>query len=160
MVGWVFAVIGVMCWVSGVYVYRSTQEFAAHAIAVEGTVVDLQVQRSSRGITFMPVVTYRDAVGKEHTLYSSMTSNPPAFFVGQKVKVLYRPGDSELPFHARIESAGQLWGGAMFLGLFGSIFFIVGAIVLLLSWKGRELFIGKGWIYGKDITFGGKQGRP
>lgn len=159
LVGWVFAVIGVLCWVFGAYVYSATRDFAAHAVAVEGTVVELQVQRSSHGITYMPVVRYRDAAGEEHTLYSSMASNPPAFLVDQKVKVLYRPDDPEFPLHARIESTGQLWGGTLFLGLFGSIFFIVGMIVLLLAWKGRELFMGRSWTYSKDITFGGKQGQ-
>ncbi|HEY3645291.1 MAG TPA: DUF3592 domain-containing protein [Gammaproteobacteria bacterium] len=157
LVGWVFAVIGALCWVFGVYTYTSMRDFAAHAIAVEGTVVELQVQRSSHGITYMPVVEYLDTAGGRHTLYSSTASNPPAFFVAQKVRVLYRPDDPEFPLHARIQSTGQLWGGVIFLGVFGSIFLIIGMAVLLLSWKGREIFYGASWTFSKDIPFGGKR---
>ena len=157
VVGGLFALIGAACWIFGAYSYVETRDFAAHAVAVEGTVVELQVQRSSRGITYLPVVEYLDTAGKQHTLYSSTSSNPPAFFVDQKVKVLYRPDDPEFPLHAKIEGTTQLFGVAIFMGVFGSIFFLVGALVLLLAWKGMALTSGTSWTYSKEITFGKKQ---
>ena len=157
ILGGLFAVIGAACWIFGIYSYIATRDFAAHAVAVEGTVIELQVQRSSQGITYMPVVDYVDAAGKRHTLYSSVSSNPPAFLVDQKVRVLYRPDDPEFPLHAKIEGTSQLWGVAIFMGVFGSIFFLVGGVVLLLAWKGMGLSFGKQWTYSKEITFGKKQ---
>jgi hypothetical protein len=157
ILGSLFAVFGTLCWVFGAYSYVSTRDFAAHAIAVEGTVIELQMQRSSQGITYMPVVTYLDAAGKQHTLYSYTSSNPPAFFVDQKVKVVYRPDDPEFPLHAKIQSAGQLWGIGIFMAVFGSIFFIGGMVVLLVSWKGVQIPFGKSWTVSKEIAFGKKQ---
>lgn len=82
--------------------------FAAYSIAfsigareVQGTVIEM----AFRGHGQSPVVEY-DVNGKRFTYQSSLSSSPPAYSVGDKVTVLYRPDD---PARAQINSFLQRW---------------------------------------------------
>ena len=71
---------------------------------------------------------FKDAEGGSHRVTSPVSSRPAAYDVGEKVAVLYSPGDPE---DARIDSFFGLWGGSCIFGGIGFLFTLVATIVLV-----------------------------
>lgn len=120
--GWflsLFFAIGITAFSIGIYTAIDTRQFLQRAIEVPGTVVKM-VRRGSR--TYGPIVEYKDREGRGHTLYSSRSSNPPSFFAGESVVVVYDPSDADFPRNAKIRTFGELWGGVLFACVFGCFF--------------------------------------
>ena len=73
-----------------------------------------------------PSVSFRDAQGAEHIVYSSTASYPPKHQVGDTVRVLYSP---EHPRDAKIESFFSLWGLPFVTGLLAAFYLPLGLLV-------------------------------
>lgn len=120
----VFMVIGLLFLVGAVWAWSSASTFIAHAESAEGTVIELvDVRDSDGGYTYAPRVHFETAKGREIEFTSNHSSNPPSFHEDQRVRVLYDPQE---PYEAKIDSFGQLWAPAVFLAVFGAIFFGIG----------------------------------
>ena len=133
---YVLALIGIGMLTGAFFVYQNTASFIASAAKTEGTVVDLQLSRSSDSTTYRPVVRFATARGQTIEFVSSTGSNPPSYTRGERVEVLYHPDN---PHHARINGWFSLWGGATILGGLGALFFAIGAgIVLAGNLHGRR----------------------
>lgn len=130
IVRFVFLLIGIGLLTGAYFMYHSTSEFVRVASKAQGTVVQLARSRSSDSTTYAPVVRYRTEGGREVEFVSNVSSDPPAYSVGEKVEVLYRP---EQPEKGEINSIFQLWFGPMLLGGLGSAFFVIGTVVVLAS---------------------------
>lgn len=105
-----------------------THRFIARAAQADGEVIELVGRHSSDSDTYAPVVRYTPANGEPVEFTSSSSSNPPAFAVGEHVRVLYLPGE---PGEARIDAFFNLWGAPLILGSLGLMFFGVGAGITL-----------------------------
>ena len=117
--------IGVLFLTIGAYFYSATHTFLEKAISVDGIVVHLQKNDG----TSQPIVEYVDHQGISRKYYSSIGTNPPAYFVGQNVKILYDPSDPEYPLNSRIESTLDIWGITIFFLGMGSFFILVSTLV-------------------------------
>lgn len=116
---------GVLFLTLGSYFYSSTQTFLENAISVDGVVVQLQKDDG----TAHPIIEYVDHIGISRTHYSSMGTNPPAYFVGERVKILYNPSDPKYPVNSRIDSTLDVWGLTIFFLGMGSFFILVSTLV-------------------------------
>lgn len=94
----------------------------------EGTVVRLKGRTSSgrHGSTWAPVFQFTTPNdGKLHTVTGRVASSPPAYSVGEKVRVLY---SAEAPQDAIINSFFQLYFTPIFLIIFGIIWAGIGVL--------------------------------
>ena len=117
--------------------YDSTRRFLAGAATATGTVTEL-VRREGReqgdSPTYAPTVRFRTARGQSVELVGTPSSNPPAYSVGDEVRVLY---DAARPNQASIDGIFSLWGVALILGGLGAVFAAVGGFVLALHVRVR-----------------------
>lgn len=142
-----FTVIGFGFLLAAAYFKERADDLVDVAIETAGVVVALE--RGSNG-TFSPVVEWTDHTGAKRTLYSSISTQPPRFFEGEQVTVLFDPADPKYPVNARIKSTFEIWGAAIFFLVFGSFWLFV----TFVSW-----YV---WSKGGIVVFGEKNypGRP
>jgi hypothetical protein len=114
---WLLIVSGAICLLVAVIVFARRELFLAHALVAKGTIVDLVEHRGSESDpTFAPVYVFTDAVGKEQKIHSSSSRNPPAYSVGESVKVYYSSDDST---DAVLDGFFDLWGVSAIFGGIG-----------------------------------------
>lgn len=123
IIKYVFSVIGIAMLVGASLLYNNTSDFLTRAVAAQGQVVDLVLSRSSDSTSYYPVVVFRDASGRQVKFQSNTGSNPPSYARGERVEVLYEPGEPEA---ARINGFFSLWGAATIVGGLGLVFGLVG----------------------------------
>ena len=129
--GWVAITLGSLglLFALGSWIYLL--HFTHVAVHSSGTVVEMQQQTDKDGtISYSPTFRFRDEVGAEQTVSSSLYASPPEFHIGDTVTVLYSHGN---PQSARIDSFWQLWGLPSLAGFAGSVTFLVGLI--MISWR-------------------------
>ena len=80
------------------------------------------------GAGYAPTFAFRDAVGTEHLVVTSVYSSPPEHRVGDSVGVLYLATD---PKNARLEGFSYLWGLPTATGVIGAFNLLVGLGLLL-----------------------------
>ncbi len=130
MMKYLFLVIGAALLTAGVVSARNTQTFIAESAAAPGTVIDMVRRQSSDSDTYAPVVRFVTQRGEAIEFTSNSSSNPPSYGTGERVEVLYRP---VAPHDARINAFGSLWASSLVLGALGSIFFAIGAGIILVA---------------------------
>jgi len=114
---------------------QHTRSFIARAQHATGEVVELVERNSSDSTTYAPAVRFTTADGREIRFVSSTSSSPPAYSAGERVEVLYPPGEPE---RARINAFFSLWGGAVILGGFGAVCFAIGLALQLAGALARR----------------------
>jgi hypothetical protein len=128
---YVFLPIGVLILAGTVWMAVDTRAWLARSVAAEGAVVEMirVVDRESLSSSFAPLVRFRTADGKSIEFQSTAQSNPPAYYAGQTVTVLYDPAK---PNSAAIEGLFPVWGATMILAAIGIMFtaFGVGGVVI------------------------------
>ena len=106
----------------GVHQSRVLLRLESAGIRAPGRVTSLTSSRSNNGVTYYPLVTYRDGAGRSIVFKDSVGSNPPMYHGGEAVTVLYLPGEAG---HAIIDRGLWNWlpsfilyalGGAVFAG--------------------------------------------
>lgn len=138
IVQYALMLIGAIMLMGTFYWVQNTQQFTQKALKAEGTVIDLIESRSSSsssnhsssGYTYAPKVQFATEQGQAITFITSSSSNPPSYNVDEKVEVLYL---ADQPNAAKINGYFDLWGGATILGILGSVFFAIGAGIMLFS---------------------------
>ncbi len=136
IIKYVFTVVGLAMLVGAFFMYSNTQDFLSNAVATKGTVTQLIRSRSSDSTTYRPVVEFKTQSGRLVEFTSSSGSNPPSYSQGEIVEVLYQETSPE---KAKIKSFFSLWGGSTILGGMGSIFFIVGFLIIsVIALKDRK----------------------
>ena len=129
--GWAGLINGVIFGGVAIVMAISTSSFLSTASHVKGEVVELVERRSDDGgTTFAPVFTFTDNKGVVNIVYSSTSSYPPAFGVGETVEILY---DSKDPEHAIIDTWFQKWGFVVIFGAVAPIGLILGTVFLLIA---------------------------
>ena len=122
--------------IGGWYGYGSWTLVKAGATA-DGEVVGMDESDSDGGTTYAPIIDY--VVDREtYTLNSSSYSSPPAYHVGQAVRVVY---DKANPSKARIDNFWELWLLPLIFipiaVLFGLVFNIYMGVSLLQRMRNR-----------------------
>jgi hypothetical protein len=117
-------VVGLALVGAGIYFIIGTKSFLGESQRAQGEVVELVLQKGSKGITnYHPLVEFKDNRGNVHRFKSKFGTKPSIFKLGQKVEVAY---NSNNPKEAKIVSFWTLWlvplcmlllgGGGAFLG--------------------------------------------
>lgn len=125
LMGLFFMVISFILIGWGIYSYKDKTENFASYKKTEGTVIRLREVPDTEhaGVTYAPVIKYKDASGKEFTYESKNSSDPPSYYVGEKVELLY---DGANPEDVYINSFWEKW-------VLTIVLFICGLIVLPIS---------------------------
>ena len=119
---WIFGAVGVALLIGASIAATITVQFRARSISAPGEIVDqLGGSRSGsgRGRSYAPVFEFTDADGQRHRVRASVSSNPPAYDVGDAVTVRYDP---RRPEKARLDSFLENWFVATLLGGLGIVF--------------------------------------
>ena len=111
----IFRIMGAMFALVGIGFACYSVAFAIGTNEVQGTITNM--------VHGSPVVDYQ-VNGQQFSFQSSMSSDPPAYFVGEKVTVIYRPNN---PASAQINSFTERW-------LFPIVFTIGGAWAIVCSY--------------------------
>jgi hypothetical protein len=129
-----FAVMGLVLSAVGLASFLNTRQFVERAAESTGRVID-----NVRGDdTYRPVVMFEPVPGEPITFSSSSGNNPPAYAVGDSVRVLYDPAE---PSSAQISSWSSLWGFAAGISAAGAGILAVtaGVIVFAVLRQRRQL---------------------
>jgi hypothetical protein len=126
----------------GGWFYHRTAVFLEHARQATGTIVAMQPSASGEGgATYTPVFTFTDERGVAHRITSGWSTNPPAYAVGDSVKVYYQPGAGNNPPDARLASFWNLWLGATICGSIAAPFLLFAMVFLwLIPFTLRRVF--------------------
>jgi len=119
---YVFALIGAVLLIAAVYSYRETRTFIETAARATGTVIGYSGNRPR------PIVRFEDERGAQVQFTSSTGSSPPRYRIGEAVSILYQPS---APYDAKTEDFFSLWGGSVIVGGIGSVFFLIGAGIIV-----------------------------
>jgi hypothetical protein len=120
----IFSLVGVGMLVGAFFSFQSTSTFLEAATAKPGVVTDLIRSRSSDSNAYYPLVRFEDDQGRLTEFLSSSGSNPPSYSRGERVSVLFIPGDAE---SARINGFFSLWGVTLIIAGLGGVFLMIGA---------------------------------
>lgn len=124
--------IGLLLLLATVWSVWSTKTWLARTVEVEGMVIELVRMRDSddKGYLFSPVVRFERADGRVHEFQSGLRTNPPAYYAGQAVTVVYDPRAPEL---AVIRGVLSLWLTPIILGFIATIIVAVGTAMIAMS---------------------------
>jgi hypothetical protein len=126
----VFGLVGLAMGGAAGWALWDTLGFRAGAARAEGVVVEMNAHRDSDGsLMSTPTVQYsvpapEGGVGSVHQIRSRVSSNPPAYQLGERVTVFYRLDD---PAEARIDAFTEQW---LLPTLFGSFALVFGTVAL------------------------------
>lgn len=134
-----FIPLGVLLLLGAAWAVSSTRTWLAHAVEVEGRVIEMVRPRDSdnTGYLFAPVVRFQTVEGATVEFESGLRTNPPAYKKGQTVTVLYDPDE---PRYAKIRGFFPLWFMPLILGFIGSIFLLVGTAMVVMSGRAAQVF--------------------
>ncbi|MDB5103507.1 MAG: hypothetical protein JWP91_1196 [Fibrobacteres bacterium] len=108
--------------------------FLRDAERLDGMVVDNRESWGSKGNTWNAVVEYANPEGGMERFESGVSSNPPAFAIGEKVTVLVsRDGSGRC-----IESLMELWFVPLLLGVFALAFGGPGLVMTVMRKRKGE----------------------
>lgn len=103
---------GLLVW--GIFNYNDRLEELNTFEKTFGTVVDFREvpETDNSGITYAPIITFKDAEGREIRYESNHSSDPPAYDIGEKVGLFYNKKD---PQDAFLDSFWGKWWGTITL---------------------------------------------
>jgi hypothetical protein len=117
----VLYVVGAGCLAGGVVTAVQAARFVSRAEHGVGTVVGMSEKRDEEGsVTTAPIVRFTTADGRRIKFVSSTWSSPPSNSPGDRVEVLYEPGD---PAGARLNGFFDLWLLPLVLVPMAALFF-------------------------------------
>ncbi len=126
----------------------STVRLLRESVSVDGKIVWVErVHRVNRtGYWYMPVVRFPLENGQIFMVRSNKGANPPAFKVGDAVKVYYKPDHPEL---AVINTFQQLWAADTGLAFVGLVVMGMGGLMLRGRGMARQKY---------SVVIGGQTG--
>jgi hypothetical protein len=122
--GTLFLVAGVAIIALGVYLGRSMLRLESAGLAAPGSVVALHTHLRRHTIVYRPVIRFTTASGSEVQFEDSSGSNPPAYRVGEQLRVRYL---ASTPANSAIIDQGIWnWSGPIILAVFGVLIIGIG----------------------------------
>ena len=137
----------------GVWDLVTSRRFLANASAADGVVVKVdkvvdyhwtgsgERSRYEKVTLYYPVVRFVTASEQAVEYSDESGSNPPAYGVGDSVRVLYDPAN---PQKARLDTVSNRWLGPTVAIIIGVVILSVGVAVLLWSRESRRERRGRG----------------
>ena len=122
LIGLVFIALGAFVVLGASISLRRTRRLVAESALVQGEVVGLS-ERRGRRVMYPPVVRFMGPDGRAVEFIDEMSSNRPAYRVGEQVSVLYHRRD---PGDARVASPYRLYAPALIFACFGALFAAIG----------------------------------
>jgi len=111
--------------------YNNTVSLLQDGIKTTATVIEMiPVSNNDGGPTYKPVFEFKERGSSIRTYLSSVSSSPPAYKVGQKVKIVYDPKDED---DVKTISFWGLHRWSVILLCIASPFLIIGGGYLLYS---------------------------
>lgn len=137
LMGLFLLLISVVLFAWGAYLYKSRTDATETYIKTEGIVTELRKVKGNAdvGITYAPVIKFKDKSGKEYVHESSNSSDPPAYDISEKVEILYNKTDPEEAF---INSFGEKWTGIIAFITCGVILFLIGTWMIFTAFRRRK----------------------
>ncbi|MBM3115247.1 DUF3592 domain-containing protein [Jeongeupia naejangsanensis] len=113
------------------------QYFHETASRAEGVVVDLYETYSDRrdAPSYKPVVRYLDSDGNEFEFTTTVATRPSAYDVGERVSVLYRPGQ---PDSATLDNGLEQGTGLAILAFFGIACSGIGGVLIWATAREKQ----------------------
>jgi hypothetical protein len=129
MMGAVSFVIGAALLVVAADFAGSDSDLSAKGGRAEGRVTAIEGSRNINGkVMYRPHVAFTDTAGQRREFTSRLSSNPPGYTAGEAVAVIYDPAN---PADAEIDSFASRHLGTLVFGLFGAVFAMLGAVVVV-----------------------------
>ena len=133
LIGLIFAFIGLIFCVIALLMYIDTLNSLRGTIAAQGRIVSCEMKRvtnSDKSVSYQcrPTVHFTTTSGEDVDFVSSMSSN--TFHEGDEVPVQYHP---DHPRNALISSFMGLWFLPLIFGGLGSLFVIIGILLLFFG---------------------------
>lgn len=124
-------IVGLGLLILGWQAFTNTSQRMRNTVATQGTVVEIKPRlvntNSGQRTFFYPIVEFRTASGETVQFESEAGGNPSAYQIGDRVEVMYNPGQPQTAFI----NSWELWLPAtLFLGT-GGLLLIVSGIALL-----------------------------
>jgi Protein of unknown function (DUF3592) len=141
--GWLrrtFCFTGPVFLIMSAYFAMRTEDFVTRSVSATATVVGnvpIQTRNSTTGqtsTTYAPQFTFLANDGQRYTVTSSVSTDPPAFEVGQSVNARYIPGEAG---SAKLDTLWQMWSAALGFAIGGAFLTLVGFGWTLLAWRRR-----------------------
>lgn len=76
--------------------YQKTKDLLHDGIRTTATVINMITVSSNDGNTYKPIFEYRDRANNVKTFQAEVSSNPPAYKIGDKQRIIYSPEESDL----------------------------------------------------------------
>jgi Protein of unknown function (DUF3592) len=117
----IFLLVGLGMLGGAIYSFVTTWQFIGAAATADGAVIALEERWNSAdgGSTYYPRVAFETEDRRRYEFTGDTGSQPAAFVVGERVRVLFDPARPEA---ARIDSFFQLWLLPLILGGLGTVF--------------------------------------
>jgi len=86
---WAFCAVGMILLYFAMRSYNNTRDLLSTGIKTTATVVEMITVSSSDGSTYKPVFEFTDRRHEIRRYESKISSSPPSYKVGEKVKIVY-----------------------------------------------------------------------
>ena len=127
---WGLFIVGLTLLYFAFRAYNSTVSLMQEGIKTTATVKEMISVSDSDGNTYKPVFEFTDRGNTVRTYESSISSSPPSYSVGQKVKIVYDPKDED---DVKTISFWGLYRWSIVLMCLASPFLIIGGSYLLYN---------------------------
>ncbi len=112
--------------------YQKTQKLLMDGIKTTAVVINLSTNQSSDGDTYTPIFEFKDRSNTIQTYKSPISSSPPAYQVGDKVKIIYDRNDSA---NVKTVTFWGLYRVSIILMMIASPLLVIGASYLLYAFR-------------------------
>lgn len=103
--------------------YQKTKYLLEDGIRTVGIVKRMVVTQDDDGPMYSPVFEFTDRVNQDHEFKSKVRSRPPAYTVGEKVKLVY---ERKNPKNVKVVSFWGLYAASVILAMVASPLLILG----------------------------------
>ncbi|PKG72993.1 hypothetical protein CXF86_20010 [Shewanella sp. GutCb] len=117
-IGYLYLVLGILMFIGGLYITKSTSDFIDGALSTEGVVLEL-VQRDD---SLYPKIEFQDHTGKSYIFEANFGCSPACYKEQERVSLLY---NSDEIMDTKIDSFMGLWLASLILFGVGGSFVIV-----------------------------------
>lgn len=138
--GLLFSLLGSVFGIISIKGVIDTHLFLTSAIPVEGAVIEVlknsstKPKQSNTYYNYRLLVKFTPKQGQSTTFESNASNNPPSYTKGQQVEVLYNPENTQF---AMINSWGEVWGGLTIATGLSFVFVLCGGWLMYTSFPSK-----------------------
>ena len=103
--------------------YQKTQHLLQDGIRTVGIVKRMVITQDDDGTMYSPVFEFTDRANKDHEFKSNISSRPPAYEVGEKVKLVY---ERKNPDNVKVVSFWGLYAASVIMAMVAAPLLILG----------------------------------